>query len=54
MHLSILSDPYAAAFYERLGARRCGESPSGVMPNRMLPLFEFAIPEPGCPAPAVR
>jgi len=42
-HLSILSDPYAAPFYERLGARRCGEAPSGVMPNRMLPLFAFAI-----------
>jgi predicted N-acetyltransferase YhbS len=42
-HVSILSDPYAAAFYEKLGARRCGEAPSGVAPNRMLPLFEFAI-----------
>jgi GNAT superfamily N-acetyltransferase len=42
-HLSILSDPHAAAFYERLGARRCGESPSGVDRSRMLPLFEIAI-----------
>lgn len=41
--LSILSDPSAAAFYERLGARRCGEAPSGVVRDRMLPLFEFAI-----------
>ena len=41
--LSILSDPYAAPFYERLGARRCGEAPSGVDRTRMLPLFEFAI-----------
>ena len=42
-HVSILSDPNAAAFYEKLGARRCGEAPSGVERNRMLPLFEFAI-----------
>jgi predicted N-acetyltransferase YhbS len=42
-HVSILSDPHAAAFYEKLGARRCGEAPSGVDRNRMLPLFEFAI-----------
>lgn len=42
--LSILSDPSAAAFYQRLGARRCGEAPSSVARNRMLPLFEYAIP----------
>jgi GNAT superfamily N-acetyltransferase len=42
-HISILSDPNAAAFYEKLGARRCGEAQSGVERTRMLPLFEFAI-----------
>lgn len=42
-HVSILSDPNAAAFYARLGARRCGEAPSGVVPGRMLPLFELEI-----------
>jgi GNAT superfamily N-acetyltransferase len=42
-HLSILSDPNAAAFYTKLGARRCGEAPSGVTRNRMLPLFEFPV-----------
>jgi GNAT superfamily N-acetyltransferase len=42
-HVSILSDPNAAAFYERLGARRCGEAPSGVVPGRMLPLYELEI-----------
>ena len=58
--ISILSDPNAAAFYEKRGARRCGEAPSSVAPDRMLPLFEFAItpgevePEPGCPEPGVR
>ena len=67
-HVSILSDPHAAAFYEKLGARRCGEAPSGVERNRMLPLFAFAIRctdpqpiapqpgplEPGCPKQPVR
>lgn len=42
-HLSILSDPHAADFYDRLGARRTGSAPSGVGGNRMLPLFELAI-----------
>jgi predicted N-acetyltransferase YhbS len=42
-HVAILSDPNAAAFYEKLGARRSGEAPSGVEPRRMLPLFELAI-----------
>jgi GNAT superfamily N-acetyltransferase len=41
--LSILSDPNAAPFYEKLGAQRCGEAPSDAVPNRMLPLFEFVI-----------
>ena len=44
-HLSILSDPNAAGFYERLGARRCGAAQSDVERGRMLPLFEFAIGE---------
>ena len=43
-HVSILSDPHDAAFYEKLGARRCGAAPSGVDRSRLLPLFEFAIP----------
>jgi predicted N-acetyltransferase YhbS len=42
-HISILSDPNAALFYAKLGARRCGEAPSGVVRSRMLPLFEFAV-----------
>jgi len=41
--VSILSDPYAAVFYERLGARRCGQAPSGVRSGRMLPLFQFSL-----------
>jgi GNAT superfamily N-acetyltransferase len=43
LHVSILSDPHAADFYEKLGARRCGEAPSDVIAGRMLPLFEFVI-----------
>jgi len=41
--LMILSDPNAAAFYQRLGARRIGEAPSDAIGDRMLPLFEFAL-----------
>lgn len=44
LHVAILSDPHAADFYEKLGARRCGEAPSDVIAGRMLPLFEFVIP----------
>jgi GNAT superfamily N-acetyltransferase len=31
------ADPNAAAFYERMGMRTIGESPSGSIPGRMLP-----------------
>jgi GNAT superfamily N-acetyltransferase len=41
--LSILSDPNAAGFYEKLGATRRGEAPSDAVPGRMLPLFELDI-----------
>jgi predicted N-acetyltransferase YhbS len=41
--VSILADPFAAAFYERLGAVRIGEAPSDVIPGRLLPLLEYAI-----------
>ena len=39
--LTILSDPYAAAFYERNGAIQIGVAPSDAIPGRMLPLFEI-------------
>jgi len=51
-HVSILSDPNAALFYAKLGARRCGEAPSGVARSRMLPLFEFAIASRSATAPS--
>ena len=34
------SDPNAAGFYARMGARRVGEVPSKAMAGRMLPVFE--------------
>jgi predicted N-acetyltransferase YhbS len=42
--LSILSDPFAVAFYERLGARLVGDAPSDAIPGRRLPLLEYRIP----------
>jgi GNAT superfamily N-acetyltransferase len=41
--LTILSDPYAAGFYERNGARLIGEAPSDAIPGRSLPLYELLI-----------
>jgi len=41
--LTILSDPYAAAFYECSGAIRIGAAPSDAIPGRMLPLFEIRL-----------
>jgi GNAT superfamily N-acetyltransferase len=43
--LTILADPYAAAFYERCGARRIGEAPSDAIPGRMVPFYEVALDE---------
>lgn len=33
-------DPFAVAFYEAMGMRITGESPSGSIPGRMLPRME--------------
>ena len=41
--LTILADPHAAGFYERLGARRIGDAPSDAIPGRSLPLYEIAL-----------
>ncbi|MGC8534269.1 MAG: GNAT family N-acetyltransferase [Rhizomicrobium sp.] len=41
--LSILSDPYAEAFYKQMGATRIGDAPSDAVPDRMLPLFEYPL-----------
>ena len=42
--LHITSDPNAAGFYERMGARRVGEVESCGIPGRMLPSFEVDVP----------
>ena len=41
--LLIQSDPNAALFYQRLGARLIGEAPSDAVPDRMLPLLEYRL-----------
>jgi GNAT superfamily N-acetyltransferase len=41
--LSILADPFAAAFYQHLGAVKIGEAPSDAIPGRYLPLLEYTI-----------
>ena len=42
--LGILSDPNAAGFYEKMGARPVGREPSGAIPGRELPYLEMNIP----------
>jgi N-acetylglutamate synthase-like GNAT family acetyltransferase len=41
--LMILSDPNAAAFYERMGASCVGQAPSDAIPGRTLPLYELGL-----------
>jgi GNAT superfamily N-acetyltransferase len=41
--LTILADPNAAAFYERMGARFLRNAPSDAIPGRLLPLYEYDI-----------
>jgi predicted N-acetyltransferase YhbS len=41
--LTILSDPYAAGFYERNGARLIGQTPSDAIPGRSVPLYEIKL-----------
>ena len=41
--LLIPSDPFADAFYRRMGAVRIGDAPSDAIPGRRLPLLEFAV-----------
>ena len=41
--LTILSDPYAAGFYERNGARWIGQAPSDAIPGRSVPLYEIKL-----------
>jgi GNAT superfamily N-acetyltransferase len=41
--LRIDSDPNAAGFYERMGARRIGETPSASIPGRVLPVYVIGV-----------
>ncbi|MEX3010959.1 GNAT family N-acetyltransferase [Hoeflea sp. TYP-13] len=41
--LTILSDPNAVSFYEKMGARPIGRAPSDAIPGRTLPLLEVDI-----------
>lgn len=41
--LAIESDPGAAAFYRRMGARDAGFVPSGSIPGRQLPLLKLEL-----------
>jgi GNAT superfamily N-acetyltransferase len=40
--LTVVSDPGAAPFYERMGARRIGEKPS-TPDGRVIPLLQFVL-----------
>lgn len=42
--LGILSDPNAAGFYEKMGARPVSMEPSDAIPGRKLPFLEIDIP----------
>ena len=41
--LLIEADPQAAPFYEHMGARIIGTTPSGSIPGRSLPLLEYSL-----------
>ena len=41
--LTILADPNAASFYERVGARFVRNAPSDAIPGRSLPLYEYDL-----------
>jgi GNAT superfamily N-acetyltransferase len=41
--LHIEADPFAAGFYERMGAVRVGDAPSASIPGRSLPVYTLAL-----------
>jgi GNAT superfamily N-acetyltransferase len=41
--LRIEADPHAEEWYQRRGAVRVGETPSGSIPGRLLPLLEYSL-----------
>lgn len=42
--IDVEADPHAERWYERRGARRTGEAPSGSIPGRMLPTLRLDLP----------
>ena len=48
--MTVLADPNAAAFYEKLGARFLRMAPSDAIPGRELPFYEFDVTAPVRPA----
>ncbi len=43
--LRIDADPYAEGFYLAMGAARVGQTPSGSIPGRVLPLLQYRLAE---------
>jgi GNAT superfamily N-acetyltransferase len=43
-YLEIEAEPNAEGFYRKMGAERTGETPSGSIPGRMLPLMRVSVP----------
>ncbi|WP_239116313.1 GNAT family N-acetyltransferase [Planotetraspora phitsanulokensis] len=43
-NLRIDADPFAEGFYLAMGAERVGETPSGSIPGRVLPLLRIRVP----------
>jgi GNAT superfamily N-acetyltransferase len=41
--MTILADPNAASFYERMGARYLRNAPSDAIPGRTLPFYEYDL-----------
>ena len=41
--MTILADPNAASFYERMGARFVCDAPSDAIPGRVLPFYEYDL-----------
>jgi hypothetical protein len=42
-YLEIAAEPNAEGFYRKMGAERVGETPSGSIPGRVLPLMRIGV-----------
>jgi len=43
-NIIVQSDPFAGAFYEKMGCKKIGKKASGSIPGRDLPLYKYKIP----------